>query len=87
MGSLHAWESVGDGAVPDIQAVAKGLGGGYVAAYLCKASSNDGPNRYASIGAVLLSPKVARGIRGGSGLLKHGHTYQVARFFLPNTIT
>ncbi|KIJ20719.1 hypothetical protein PAXINDRAFT_165587 [Paxillus involutus ATCC 200175] len=59
MGSLHAWESVGDGAAPDLQAVAKGLGGGY-----------------ASIGAVLLSPKVAKGIRGGSGLLKHGHTYQ-----------
>ncbi|KAG9312824.1 PLP-dependent transferase [Chiua virens] len=59
MGSLHAWQSIGDGAAPDLQAVAKGLGGGY-----------------ASIGAVLLSPKVARGIRGGSGLLKHGHTYQ-----------
>ncbi|KAF9221474.1 hypothetical protein BS17DRAFT_758087 [Gyrodon lividus] len=59
MGSLHAWQSVGDGAAPDLQAVAKGLGGGY-----------------ASIGAVLLSPKVAKGIRGGSGLLKHGHTYQ-----------
>ncbi|KIK61679.1 hypothetical protein GYMLUDRAFT_96529 [Collybiopsis luxurians FD-317 M1] len=29
MGTLHAWESVGDGASPDIQAVAKGLGGGY----------------------------------------------------------
>ena len=30
MGTLHAWESFGDGASPDIQAVAKGLGGGYV---------------------------------------------------------
>ncbi|KAI6113129.1 hypothetical protein F5141DRAFT_1188308 [Pisolithus sp. B1] len=59
MGSLHAWQSVGDGAAPDLQAVAKGLGGGY-----------------ASIGAVLMSPKVSQGIRGGSGLLKHGHTYQ-----------
>ncbi|KAF8333065.1 pyridoxal phosphate-dependent transferase [Cantharellus anzutake] len=29
MGTLHAWESFGDGARPDIQAVAKGLGGGY----------------------------------------------------------
>ena len=29
MGTLHAWESFGDGASPDIQAVAKGLGGGY----------------------------------------------------------
>lgn len=59
MGSLHAWQSVGDGASPDIQAVAKGLGGGY-----------------ASIGAVLMSPRVSKGIKGGSGLLKHGHTYQ-----------
>ena len=29
MGTFHAWEKYGDGAVPDIQAVAKGLGGGY----------------------------------------------------------
>ncbi|KAI0319975.1 PLP-dependent transferase [Amylostereum chailletii] len=29
MGTLHAWESFGDGAAPDVQAVAKGLGGGY----------------------------------------------------------
>lgn len=29
MGTLHAWEKYGDGATPDIQAVAKGLGGGY----------------------------------------------------------
>ena len=29
MGTLHAWEKYGDGAKPDIQAVAKGLGGGY----------------------------------------------------------
>ena len=28
MGTLHAWESYGDGVAPDIQAVAKGLGGG-----------------------------------------------------------
>ena len=34
MGSLHAWQSVGDGAAPDLQAVAKGLGGGYVTAYV-----------------------------------------------------
>ncbi|KAF9245359.1 hypothetical protein BU15DRAFT_85677 [Melanogaster broomeanus] len=60
MGSLHAWQSVGDEATPDLQAVAKGLGGGYVCIHR----------------AVLLSPKVAKGIRGGSGLLKHGHTYQ-----------
>lgn len=30
MGTLHAWESFGDGIAPDIQAVAKGLGGGLV---------------------------------------------------------
>ncbi|KAJ4473595.1 hypothetical protein J3R30DRAFT_3659131 [Lentinula aciculospora] len=29
MGTTHAWESFGDGEPPDIQAVAKGLGGGY----------------------------------------------------------
>jgi hypothetical protein len=32
--------------------------------------------RYASIGAVLISHKVAKGIRDNSGLWKHGHTYQ-----------
>jgi hypothetical protein len=30
MGSTHAWQSLGDGVGPDIQAVAKGLGGGLV---------------------------------------------------------
>ncbi|EIN09600.1 PLP-dependent transferase [Punctularia strigosozonata HHB-11173 SS5] len=59
MGTLHAWESFGDGEAPDLQAVAKGLGGGY-----------------ASIGAVLMSKKVADGIRDNAGLWKHGHTYQ-----------
>jgi len=59
MGTLHAWESFGDGAAPDIQAVAKGLGGGY-----------------ASIGAILMSQRIADGIRSNSGLQKHGHTYQ-----------
>ncbi|THU90840.1 PLP-dependent transferase [Dendrothele bispora CBS 962.96] len=59
MGTQHAWESFADGVAPDIQAVAKGLGGGY-----------------ASIGAVLMSKKVADGIRGKSGIWKHGHTYQ-----------
>ncbi|KAG6833245.1 hypothetical protein H0H87_009866 [Tephrocybe sp. NHM501043] len=59
MGTLHAWESFGDNAKPDIQAVAKGLGGGY-----------------APIGAILMSKKVADGIKNTSGLWKHGHTYQ-----------
>lgn len=30
MGTLHAWQSFGDNVAPDLQAVAKGLGGGYV---------------------------------------------------------
>ncbi|KAK0239028.1 pyridoxal phosphate-dependent transferase [Armillaria nabsnona] len=59
MGCYHAWELYGDGVAPDIQAVAKGLGGGY-----------------ASIGGVLMSKKIADGIRDGSGFWKHGHTYQ-----------
>lgn len=28
LGTLHAWETFGDGVKPDIQAIAKGLGGG-----------------------------------------------------------
>ncbi|EKM50677.1 uncharacterized protein PHACADRAFT_130094 [Phanerochaete carnosa HHB-10118-sp] len=59
LGSLHAWETFADDISPDIQAVAKGLGGGY-----------------GSIGAVLVSKKVADGIRDTSGFWKHGHTYQ-----------
>jgi len=58
MGTIHAWESFGDNEPPDIQAVAKGLGGGY-----------------ASIGAVLMSKRVADGIRDKNGYWKHGHTY------------
>ncbi|KAJ7509866.1 pyridoxal phosphate-dependent transferase [Mycena galericulata] len=59
MGTMHAWESFGDVVAPDLQAVAKGLGGGY-----------------ASIGAVLMSKRIASGLRDASGLWKHGHTYQ-----------
>ncbi|KAI0352149.1 PLP-dependent transferase [Trametes cingulata] len=59
MGTLHAWESYGDGVAPDLQAVAKGLGGGY-----------------AAIGAVLVSKRVADGLRAPTGFWKHGHTYQ-----------
>ncbi|KAI0831829.1 PLP-dependent transferase [Trametes gibbosa] len=59
LGTLHAWESFGDGVAPDLQAVAKGLGGGY-----------------AAIGAVLISKRVADGLRDASGFWKHGHTYQ-----------
>ena len=38
-------------------------------------------SRYASIGAILMSEKVAAGIRDHSGLWKHGHTYQACRIF------
>jgi adenosylmethionine-8-amino-7-oxononanoate aminotransferase len=55
-GTLHAWEQ--EGVVPDIQAIAKGLGGGY-----------------APIGATLVSGKIARAMRDGSGIVRHGHTY------------
>ncbi|KAH9944964.1 PLP-dependent transferase [Epithele typhae] len=58
LGTLHAWQTHGDDARPDIQAVAKGLGGGYV-----------------SIGAVLVSPRVAAPLVAAGGW-KHGHTYQ-----------
>jgi len=34
MGTLHAWESFGDNTPPDIQAIAKGLGGGFVVSSL-----------------------------------------------------
>jgi adenosylmethionine-8-amino-7-oxononanoate aminotransferase len=34
-------------------------------------------DRYASIGAVLMSKRIADGIRDGSGFWQHGHTYQV----------
>ncbi|KAG5222615.1 PLP-dependent transferase [Salix suchowensis] len=76
MGSTHAWETLGDGIAPDIQAVAKGLGGGYDICSSCNAPMPIQFRRYASIGAVLISKKVAEGIRGKSGLWKHGHTYQ-----------
>lgn len=38
---------------------------------LCRAFS------YGSIGALLMSKKIADGIRDASGFWKHGHTYQV----------
>ena len=37
--------------------------------------------RYASIGAILMSQKVADGIRDNAGLWKHGHTYQACPIF------
>ena len=50
-GTLHAWQTFGDSAKPDIQAVAKGLGGGYQ-----------------PISAILVSPRVAKGLREASGM-------------------
>ncbi|KIM44610.1 hypothetical protein M413DRAFT_25067 [Hebeloma cylindrosporum] len=58
MGTLHAWESFGDNVAPDIQAVAKGLGGGY-----------------ASIGAILMSQKIADGIRDHSENIRKQGAY------------
>lgn len=40
----------------------------------------ENPNSYASIGAILMSPKIAKGIRDAAGVWKHGHTYQVLLF-------
>lgn len=60
--TLHAWQgpnSYTDEVSPDIQAIAKGLGGGY-----------------GSIGAILLSARIAEGFRQGSNHFQHGHTYQ-----------
>lgn len=36
--------------------------------------------RYATIGAILMSKKVADGVRDKGGFWKHGHTYQVGFF-------
>lgn len=58
MGTVHAWQTY-DGVAPDLQAIAKGLGGGY-----------------GQIAAVLMSKKIAEGIRDTAGFWKHGHTYQ-----------
>ena len=55
-GALFACEQ--EGVVPDMIAVAKGLGAGYQ-----------------PIGALLVSERVYRAIRDGSGAFQHGHTY------------
>jgi hypothetical protein len=42
--------------------------------------------RYASIGAILMSQRVADGIRDHSGLWKHGHTYQACPFLIQSVV-
>ncbi|KAG9010314.1 hypothetical protein FRB94_010664 [Tulasnella sp. JGI-2019a] len=46
MGTMHGWQSYGDGVSPDIQAIAKGLGGGYasIGAVLMNKRVADGIN-------------------------------------------
>ncbi len=56
-GTMHAWEQ--EGIAPDIQTVAKGLGGGFQ-----------------PIGGVLVAGRVVQALRDGSGIFRHGHTYQ-----------
>lgn len=56
-GTLHAWEQ--EGVPPDVQTIAKGLGGGYQ-----------------PIGAILVGRRLVDALSGGSGVFKHGHTYQ-----------
>lgn len=70
MGTLHAWETYGDGITPDIQAVAKGLGGGYT-----------------PMGAVMVTQKVAEGMRAKAGVWQHGYTYQVRPSEKPSSAT
>ena len=57
-GTMHAWEQ--EGVAPDIQIVAKGLGGGYqpIGGILVARQGDRG------------------GLHSGSGAFMHGHTYQ-----------
>jgi adenosylmethionine-8-amino-7-oxononanoate aminotransferase len=83
MGTQYAWQSFGDGASPDIQAAAKGLGGGYVQTKNVPKKKTLIQHSYATIGAVFMNKRVADGVRDTTGFWKHGHTYQVcdASFF------
>lgn len=56
-GTLHAWQA--EDIIPDIQTIAKGLGGGYQ-----------------PIAAMMISEKVLKVIKEGSGQFTHGLTYQ-----------
>jgi hypothetical protein len=97
MGTLHAWQSFGDGAAVRMSLMTCQYTKAYVrGSRISKQLQRDSvvgelglnclnkrlfivprTRSYASIGAVLMSDKVARGIRNQSGIWKHGHTYQV----------
>ena len=109
MGTLHAWESFGDGVAVRllifIHSVLVCPYGGRLrpARYpgsrkrswrrvsnslmIMVSCSRIMSIRYASIAAILMSQKIADGIRDNSGLWKHGHTYQVCpHLFLANSM-
>lgn len=60
-GRLHAWQDVGEGVVPDIQLIGKGLAGGFQAISGMLVGKN-------IVDAFMNGP--------GSGAFAHGHTFQ-----------
>jgi E3 ubiquitin-protein ligase TRIP12 len=79
VGTMHAWESLGDGVWPDIQAVAKvrtiSSNNGHLHTDIDHRCTSQGlGGGYASIGAVLMSARIRNGLQ--SGISMHGHTYQ-----------
>lgn len=59
-GTMHAWEQEGIRG-PDIQAIGKALGGGFI-----------------PLSAVLLHQNIFDTLAKGTGVLAHGHTFQVS---------